>query len=207
MAIIDSVLVGKGRGKIGNVVLQNIKGQTIAKQLNPAPANPRTASQTDSRNQMANTVMAWQFLSVFFAFAGALRKPLESTYNAFVRLYKNFGINELQTSRAAAAKEALANFLFPGNWIHITALNDGGVVTNCLFNTGGLPYIAGTKFRIIGLDISGQSFVIGETAVTEAMWNTGSVTNEIGVVDYAAVAGYIYTPDQSKISSLGYLEA
>ena len=42
MAIIDSVLVGKGRGKIGNVVLQGIKGQTISKQLNPAPANPRT---------------------------------------------------------------------------------------------------------------------------------------------------------------------
>ena len=68
MAIIDSVLVGNGRGKIGSVVLQGIKGQTIAKQLNPAPANPRTAGQTDSRNQMANTVLAWQFLSVFFAY-------------------------------------------------------------------------------------------------------------------------------------------
>ena len=56
MAIIDSVLVGKGRGKIGNVVLQGIKGQTVAKQLNPAPANPRTTLQTDSRNQ-------WQILS------------------------------------------------------------------------------------------------------------------------------------------------
>lgn len=205
MAIIDSVLVGKGRGKIGNVVLQGIKGQTIAKQLNPAPANPRTASQTDSRVQMANTVMAWQFLSVFLAFAGALRKPLESVYNSFVRLYKVMASPTLFNSRAAAALGAFDNFQFSGNWIKITSLDDGGAVTTVNFNTGGLPFIAGSKLRIIGIDVDGQAFTVGETALTEAMWTAGVTTNSIGVVDYTAVAAYMYTPDQSKISSLGYL--
>lgn len=207
MAIIDSVLVGKGRGKIGNVVLQGIKGQTVAKQLNPAPANPRTTAQTDSRNQMANTVLAWQFLSVFFAYAGALRKPLESTYNAFVRLFKNYANSALLSSRAAAAQSALNSYLFAGNWIQITGLVDGGVDTTLNFNTGGLPFIAGSKLRVIGIDLSGQAFVVGETAITEAMWSAGVTTNSISILDYATVAAYIYTADQSKISSLFVLNA
>lgn len=207
MAIIDSVLVGKGRGKIGNVVLQGIKGQTIAKQLNPSPSNPRTTSQTDSRNRMANAVMAWQFLNVFFAFAGALRKPLESTYNAFVRLYVNNTDYQLQPSRAVAAQSALSNFRFSGNWIQITSLIEGGGVTTVNFNTGGLPFIQGSKLRVIGIDLSEQSFTVGETAITEAMWNAGATTNPISGPGYDSVAAYIYTADQSKISSLGYVEA
>ena len=205
MAIIDSVLVGKGRGKIGNVILQGIKGQTVAKQLNPAPANPRTNAQMESRNRMSNTVMAWQFLSVFFAFAGALRKPLESTYNAFVRLYKNYGETSLSDNRAAAAKSALNGYLFSGNWIQITSLGDGGAVTTVNFNTGGLPFIAGSKLRVIGLDVDGQASTVAETALTQAMWNAGVTTNSIGVLDYNTVAAYIYTADQSKISSLGVI--
>ena len=40
MAIIQSILVGKGKGKIGNVVLSGLKGQTVAKQLNSSPFRP-----------------------------------------------------------------------------------------------------------------------------------------------------------------------
>ena len=205
MAIIDSVLVGKGRGKIGNVVLQGIKGQTVAKQLNPAPANPRTVLQTDSRNRMANTVLAWQFLAVFFEFAGALRKPLESTYNAFVRLYKNSAAGELAPFRAAAANDALLTYQFAGNWIKIDSLDTSMTETIVNFNTGGLPFVPGSKLRIIGINLGGQSFTIGETNITVEMWDTGATNSPIGVIDYSAVAAYIYTPDQSKISSLGYL--
>lgn len=207
MAIIDSVLVGKGRGKIGNVVLQGIKGQTVAKQLNPAPSNPRTVSQTDSRNRMSNVVMAWQFLSVFFAFAGALRKPLESTYNAFVRMYKNYVDNVLKATRVEAAINAFNSFQFGGNWIQITnvALTVGH--TEVTFNTSGLPYVAGTHVQLIGIDSSGQAFTIANSAITETQWNAQSFSAAVLGSEYFAVAAYIYSPDQSKISSLGYVEA
>ena len=200
MAIIDSVLVGKGRGKIGNVVLQGIKGQTVAKQLNPAPANPRTTAQTESRNQMANTVLAWQFLSVFFAFAGALRKPLESTYNAFVRLFKNSAVSGSLPCRATAAQSALNSYLFAGNWIQITSLTDGGSVTDVAFNTGGLPFIAGSKLRVIGIDTSEQAFTIGETALTEAMWTAGQMNSQIAVQQFCININNRSHPRQLKLS-------
>lgn len=207
MAIIDSVLVGKGRGKVGNVVLQGIKGQTVAKQLNPAPANPRTVSQTDSRNRMTNTVMAWQFLSVFFAYAGALRKPLESTYNAFVRLFKNSANVILSPTRVSAALNALSSYLFVGNWIYIAGISVESGNSVIAFNTGGLQFVEGSKVRVIGLDLDGQAFTIQEVALTNSMWNAGSATSTLSINDYSAVAAYVYTPDQSKISSLGYQEA
>lgn len=207
MAIIDSVLVGKGRGKIGNVVLQGIKGQTVAKQLNPAPSNPRTVLQTDSRNRMANVVLAWQFLSSFFTYAGALRKPLESVYNAFVRLYKSYVGNTLGYTRVGAAMHALSSFQFTGNWIQINDIVLTVAHTAVVFNTSGLPYVAGTHIQLIGIDSSGQAFTIANSEITETQWNAQSFSAAVLGSEYTAVAAYIYSPDQSKISSLCYAEA
>ena len=207
MAIIDSVLVGKGRGKIGNVVLQGIKGQTVAKQLNPAPSNPRTVLQTESRVRMANTVAAWQFLSVFFAFAGALRKPLESVYNAFVRIYKNKAGAGQVFSRVLNAMQLLGGFQFAGNWVSITSIVLGVGTTKVNFTTGGLPFVQASTLRMIGIDLEGQAFTIAEHVLDSNAWNAGMYQYAGLGNEYTAVAAYIYTPDQSKISSLGYAEA
>ena len=102
MAIIQSILVGKGKGKIGNVVLSGLKGQTVAKQLNSSPSNPRTVAQTANRVKMSNAVLAWQYLATFMGFAKGLRKPLESVYNAFVRTVVNEMETVLSNSRASA---------------------------------------------------------------------------------------------------------
>ena len=120
MAIIQSILVGKGKGKIGNVVLSNLKGQTVAKQLNSSPSNPRTVAQTANRVKMANAVLAWQFLSSFMSNAKGLRKPLESIYNAFVRTVVSDMSSVLAGSRALAAKNALGLNLFSGNWFKVS---------------------------------------------------------------------------------------
>lgn len=51
MAIINSLVFGKAKNKIGNVVLFVTKGQTVARDYNAAPLNPRTSLQTDKRNK------------------------------------------------------------------------------------------------------------------------------------------------------------
>ena len=121
MAIIQSIWVGKGKGKIGNVVLSGLKGQTVAKQLNSSPSNPRTVAQTENRVKMANTVLAWQFLAIFMSYAKGLRKPLESVYNAFVRSVINRMMGSSTLSRAEAASLALSFQEFSGNWFPIVS--------------------------------------------------------------------------------------
>lgn len=50
MAIINSVVMGKARNKIGNLILYFTKGNTIARSYNAAPINPDTSSQQDKRH-------------------------------------------------------------------------------------------------------------------------------------------------------------
>lgn len=50
MAIINSVVMGKARNKIGNLILYFTKGNTIARSYNPTPDNPDTSNQRDKRD-------------------------------------------------------------------------------------------------------------------------------------------------------------
>ena len=39
----------KGKGKLGNIVLSTVAGETIARDYNPEVANPNTAAQVEQR--------------------------------------------------------------------------------------------------------------------------------------------------------------
>ena len=66
MAIINSLVFGKAKNKIGNVVLFVKKGQTIARHYNAAPLNPRTPLQTDKRNKYYSSKRVTQELYPFY---------------------------------------------------------------------------------------------------------------------------------------------
>lgn len=205
MAIIQSILVGKGKGKIGNVVLSGLKGQTVAKLLNSSPSNPRTVAQTANRLKMANTVLAWQFLAIFMNKAKGLRKPLESVYNAFVRTVINRMEGSVALSRAEAATLALSLQKFSGNWFTIGISAGVGGAVNAVFNSSGLSW--SPSYRAVCINFtsaSGQQSVV-EKAVTMAAFNAGEISfsvAEIGAAD--EVAMYIYDNATSKITNIPY---
>ena len=66
MAIINSLVFGKAKNKIGNVVLFITKGQTVARDYNAAPLNPRTSLQTDKRNKYYSSKRVTQELYPFY---------------------------------------------------------------------------------------------------------------------------------------------
>lgn len=49
MAVVQNTLIGRARGRVGNVVFSTHKGQNILKQKPEIVANPRTASQQFAR--------------------------------------------------------------------------------------------------------------------------------------------------------------
>lgn len=203
MAIIQSILVGKGKGKIGNVVLSGLKGQTVAKQLNSSPSNPRTVAQTDNRVKMANAVLAWQFLSMFFASAKGLRKPLESVYNAFVRTVKNGLSDVLYESRIVAGIAALELNAFVGNWFTI---NDGEFSNDSVtvrFSASGIPWAATYKARVIIIDNVDSTQIVHEVSVSELEFNAGEITvTKAGLNGGDVAAAYIYDSASSKITNI-----
>ena len=66
MAIINSLAFGKAKNKIGNVVLFVTKGQTVARDYNAAPLNPRTPLQTDKRNKYYSSKRVTRELFPFY---------------------------------------------------------------------------------------------------------------------------------------------
>lgn len=91
MARIDSIVIGKGRGSIGNVTLRNVKGETIASQkVSKGYQLVGTRSQVLQRVRWANLVLAFQGLNALgdgkgMAQSFPLRPKNQSNFNAFMK--------------------------------------------------------------------------------------------------------------------------
>lgn len=91
-----SLFWSKARGKLGDVVLTQLKGQQIARAYQPQVANPRSTLQTDQRILFSNAVKFYKHATQnFFKFAYEDKRANESYYNAFMR--KNAKVSMMVT--------------------------------------------------------------------------------------------------------------
>lgn len=70
-------------GKVGNVVYSVLKGVNIARQYNPAPFNPSTPAQVESR---AKLKLISQLSAITAAQLAIVRKATETARNIFVKI-------------------------------------------------------------------------------------------------------------------------
>lgn len=81
-----SLFFGRASGKLGQIVLSNVKGQQIARAWQPKVANPRTSVQQIQRAKFANAVKFYKRATQnLFKFAFEDKRKTESDYNAFMR--------------------------------------------------------------------------------------------------------------------------
>ena len=206
MAIINSVLTGRAKGKIGNVVLATVKGQTTAREYNPNPTYSDTAGQTLQRGRLRNAVLAWQFLTIFFQYAKPLAKSTESIYNAFIRLIVNSLPEIAYTSRAEAGAQALAELLYDGNFttVSIDAVSVGSATVN--LNSNYFPWVSGVKAVFINYDsITGYRYIIVRE-VSELEFNSGVIELVDAKISAPSAAWYMISADGSKMSNIANLE-
>lgn len=91
-----SLFWSKARGKLGDVVLSQLKGQQIARAYQPQVANPRSTKQTDQRILFSNAVKFYKHATKnLFKFAYEDKRANESYYNAFMR--KNAKVSMMPT--------------------------------------------------------------------------------------------------------------
>ena len=202
MALFNSVLIGKAKGKVGNIVLTSIKGQNIVKSLNDKPANPRSVGQTDNRVQMSNAVLAWQFLNMFFAYAGSISKSTESTYNAFVRLVKSGLSTVLYVNRVLAAKAALALNVFTGNWFQVLEVSTDGSIPAVVFAANGISWLSSYRVCYVEFANDGSGLLIIEFPLLEADFNAGVVVVAGSTLGADNKHAYIYDTASNKITNI-----
>jgi len=204
MSIINSIVVGKAKGKVGNVVLVNLKGQQVMKSLNTSPHNPKTANQVKSRAKMSNAVMAWQVLNLFLKHINGLRKSTESNYNAFVRLTKNSYSINVNESPFLSVNDLDGQSFGTSNFAKITTNSVSNVEVQVTFNASGIPFMTGTSCRVMSFGTDGSINGIGEKLITEAEWIAGMVIVPNSVSGARYCAAYIYNSAAGKCSDFRF---
>ena len=85
-----SLFWSKASGKLGEVVLSQVKGQQISRVYQPMVANPRSTGQTVQRIKFSNAVKFYKHATqALFKFAYEDKRKNESDYNAFMRKNSN----------------------------------------------------------------------------------------------------------------------
>jgi hypothetical protein len=107
MAIVDSVVIGSGRNKVGEVTLSTIKGRTIARKYQGHVHNPDTPKQRVQRNKLSNALLIYQILGTSLIDAFPQKGKYESGYNAFMRENIKVMSSDKQTTAKLAISTAL----------------------------------------------------------------------------------------------------
>lgn len=202
MAIFNSIVIGSGKGKIGNVVLTKLKGQNVVKSRNYSPANPKTPAQVSSRNRMANAVLAWKFLGGFLMFWLGVAKPKESLYNAFVSSAKNLFSDIVAGLPSLAASSLSGKTLLGSAVFNIASVDFVADVATVSLSTNGLSKPNDLHVRLMYYSSSNGSNVIVDRAVTVADWASGELSINESYTDYSNAAIYLYSSTDKVASSV-----
>jgi hypothetical protein len=88
-----------------------------------------------------------------------------------------------------------------GNFVFVFGVT-GGASTQIDFNTGGLPYVAGSSLSLLFFDsATGESSVMG-AAITEQQWSEGVVIIATATPAVDTVCAYAYSADKKKCSNI-----
>ena len=150
--------------------------------------------------------MAWQFLSIFMQYAKPLAKSTESVYNAFIRLVVNLLPEIAYATRAEAGAQALAELLYTGNFVTLSAPVVGVNDIEIIFNTNYFPWSAGIKLYILSYDSATGYRYLKVVDITEGDWLAGTVTPVDPSFTGTSAAAYILSADGSKMSNVANLE-
>lgn len=87
-----NVVLGYGRGSIGDWVFTRLKGQQVTRARNRQPSNPRTSLQMKQRAMFISPLKFYsRGVQNLFQFAFMDRRQKESDYNAFMRINSGAG--------------------------------------------------------------------------------------------------------------------
>ena len=202
MALINSIVVGKGRGKVGNTVLTVLKGQNIIKSYNDAPAVSQNAVSIASRAAMSNCVMAYQFLATFLAMATGWKKSTESIYNSFVRITKSSFSTTLATSRALAVAALPDGVYGVSGTCSVVSIANTSTAGTLTINSGGLPFPIAVNAYILKMNSITGVNTLQTVVVTSTTWGTGVVPFVAVAAANEFILAYVQVPSNGKTSQL-----
>ena len=201
MAIISSVAIGAGRGKVGNIVYSRNAGRTIAREYQPSVKNPNTPDQQKQRGKMRNVVLVYNALAPALTHAFAGRKRTLSVFNAFVSVnvanIKENADFELTEYPTIEGDLVIGN----GNLGKTTFSKVGAGNVQIDFSKIKNRLNADDKAVFFAYDFDTQELTTEVVTLTAAQVAAGIVPQALATGANGMSGGYIYTAKGRKSSS------
>lgn len=129
MAVINSPWVGIAKGKLGQAVYYNAKGNTNARSYNPSPLNRRTVAQQSQRAVFSSAVRFFaRGVQNLFNFAFENKAVNESDYNAYMRYNAKRGMYFGPAENESDIYPSIGNFAMTRGSLQVpeAVITDGG---------------------------------------------------------------------------------
>jgi len=195
MARINSIALGKARGKIGNVVFQSYHGMTTARQKNETISIPPTQAQINVRKQCGNANSAWSYLKGFLENWTNQGKGYESLWNTFYRMT----LDKYATTRPIQANRSV-NMLFDGNFgkadniniYSITKILQNNVLWGVRVSFAVLApeYQESLKMYVYVKELTGAVQGFRDVVITEENWTNGYIDIQFEDINIGIAAAY-----------------
>lgn len=162
MAVLQNLWIRGGKQRLGGVVLYQMNGQTLARELAPQVANPRTTSQMQQRVKLSNLVAFYKANKGWMRNAFEDKAQRESDYNAFVAA--NIGNTQVALTKsevASGAAVAAPYQITRGSILSIEHNLQGSTIKTNL-NLGNFQIAAGTTIGQLSTAILNNNLTLSE---------------------------------------------
>lgn len=162
MAVLQNLWIRGGKQRLGGVVLYQMNGQTLARELAPQVSNPRTTAQMRQRVKLSNLVAFYKANKVWMRNAFEDKAQRESDYNAFVAANIGNTLVALTKSEVASGAAIAAPYqITRGSILSIEHTLQGSTIKTNL-NLGNFQIAAGTTIGALSTAILNNNLTLSE---------------------------------------------
>ena len=162
MAVLQNLWIRGGKQRLGGVVLYQMNGQTLARELAPKVANPRTTAQMRQRVKLSNLVAFYKANKVWMRNAFEDKAQRESDYNAFVAANIGNTLVALTKSEVASGAAVAAPYqVTRGSILSIEHTLQGSTIKTNL-NLGNFQIASGTTIGQLSTAILNNNLTLSE---------------------------------------------
>ena len=153
----------KGKGKLGNIVLSTVAGETIARDYNPEVANPNTAAQVEQR---AKFKLMSQLGSVVAPVIAIPKNGMQSKRNLCVK--ENFGLTSFAQDTASVNLNQIQLTKSNKSFAGIKVSRGAGDAITAQLQADSSASVSKVVYIMLKKEMDGSLMLVGQAVATEA---------------------------------------
>ena len=186
----------KGKGKLGNIVLSTVAGETIARDYNPEVANPNTTAQVEQR---AKFKLMSQLGSVVAPVIAIPKEGMKSKRNLFVK--ENFGLTSFSGDTASVNLNQIQLTKSNKSFAGIKVNRGAGNAITAQLQADSSASVSKVVYIMLKKEMDGSLMLVGQAVASEAGQDGKFAASLPATAGEIVVYGYTLAEATAKASA------